>query len=176
MLTNIYILAKTNGGYLISACNFIQTIGEKGHIFQMLKDTHFSSISDKKGILEYEIVTISSNLDNNSRKRMILDHYNYHTVNPNIKTIMSFKCSNIESCIKNDTLTIQNMFDYNTKMDTKYSSLVTVKSLHNELGLIELDFMVNKYKETNNSVEQLYISNPTFCLDKLQYDYLIHML
>ena len=170
MLTNLYILAKTTSGYLISACNFIQTRGENGHIFQMLKDTHFNSISDKKDILEYEMVVISSNLDNNTRKRMILDHYNYHTINTNIKTIMSFKCSNIESCIKNDTLTIQNNFDYKTKMNTKYLSLESVSSLQHKFGLIELSFMVNKYNE------KLYISNPSFHLDKLQYDYLLNML
>ena len=173
-ITNLYILSKTPAEYLISACNFIQITGENGYIFQILKDTHFNSISDKKDILEYEIVAISSNLDNNSRKRMILDHYNYHTINTNIKTIMSFKCSNLKNNIS-DRLIIKNTFEYDSNFKN-YSSIESLKSLYNNLSLVELSFMVNKYKESDDSVEQLYISNPSFQLDKLQYDYLLNML
>ena len=164
----LYILTKTPSGYLISACDFIKTEGEKAYIFQLLKDTHFNSLSNKTDKLEYEIASISSNLNNNNRKQLILNHYNNQNFSSDITTLMRFNCIDIEKNIINERLIIKNSFEYSNCILNNLQH-ISVDSFKRDMGLIELSFMVNKYKG------QLYISNPTFHLDKLQYDYLINI-
>ena len=163
----LYILTKTPSGYLISACNFIKTEGEKSYIFQLLKDTHFNSLSNKTDKLEYEIAAISSNLNNDNRKQLILNHYNNQNFSSDITTLMRFNCIDIEKNIINERLIIKNSFEYYSNLNNLQN--ISIDSFKHDMGLIELSFMVNKYKD------KLYISNPTFHLDKLQYDYLINI-
>ena len=109
----------------------------------MLKDTYFNMITSSTSEVEFEIIAFQ-NIGTDSMLRVdtklaILDYLNNGKLleNCSIKSILTFKCPNIGNNIKNNTLYI-NSSD------------------------LEINFMVNNLPKS----DQLYISNPTFEIDK----------
>ena len=140
---SLYIVYKLNDEYNISATKFVCTSTSTNYIFQMLKDTYFNMITSSTSEVEFEIIAFQ-NIGTDSMLRVdtklaILDYLNNGKLleNCSIKSILTFKCPNIGNNIKNNTLYI-NSSD------------------------LEINFMVNNLPKS----DQLYISNPTFEIDK----------
>ena len=139
----LYIVYKLNNEYNISATKFVCTSTSTNYIFQMLKDTYFNIITTSTSDVEFEIISFQNigtdSILNADTKLAILDYLNNGKFleNCSIKSILTFKSPHIGNNIKNNTLYIN--------------------SSH-----LEINFMVNKLPKS----DQLYISNPTFEIDK----------
>jgi len=154
-MSNLYIVIKDGDKYSISAGGFVKSTTDSEYIFQMLKDTHFSSICDKLSSFNVEVVHISNNCLNSDKKRMIIDYYNNNVSNSSIKPILSFNCETINEHIVNDTLIITNSRLYNDVM------------INNYIKNVSLTFLLNNYEN------KLYISNPSFHINRNIYDTMV---
>ena len=164
-----YIVIKKDGEYLVSACEFT-IVSEKtspNYIFQMLKDTHFSSIEDEISDLYYEVVAIKHSGQTSAKKQLIYNYYNESNIVDFIKPILKFNCNKISEHITNETLIINNTHsvEYMSKINERYNS-ETVE-IYSYLKSIELSFIVNDYEDKK------YISNPAFILNKNCLNYLL---
>lgn len=154
-MSNLYIVIKDGDNYSISAGGFVKSTNDSEYIFQMLKDTHFSSICDKMSSFNVEVVHISNNCLNSDKKRMIIDYYNNNVSNSSIKPILSFNCETINEHIVNDTLIITNSKLHNDVM------------INNYIKNVSLTFLLNDYEN------KLYISNPSFHINRNIYDKMV---
>jgi len=154
-MSNLYIVIKDGDKYSISAGGFVKSTTDSEYIFQMLKDTHFSSICDKMSSFNVEVVHISNNCLNSDKKRMIIDYYNNNVSNSSIKPILSFNCETINEHIVNGELIITNSRLHNDVM------------INNYIKNVSLTFLLNDYEN------KLYISNPSFHINRNIYDTMI---
>jgi len=167
----LYAVLNKNDEYSISACAFVYSSSHSNYIFQLLKDTHFSNICSDDEELNIEIISIKNLGTNSSNKLAILDDLNNNKAlkNDNIKTIFKFYSSHIKNDIKNDTLVIKNSMDH-----SQFKSIINqtlqdnqLNNLYNSILNVELHLLVNNYNK------QLYISNPSFSIDKNSINYLL---
>ena len=169
-----YAVIKKNDDYSISACGFVCSSTPTNYIFQMLKDTHFSNICSDDEELTIEIIAIKNIGTNNNNKLTILDYLNNDKVleNDSIKSIMKFYSKKIKNDIKNDILIIRNSMSH-----SEFKSILNqilqdnqdnqFNNMYNSILNVELHLIVNNYNK------QLYISNPSFSIDKNSMNYLL---
>jgi len=167
----IYAVNKKNDEYSISACGFVCSSTPTNYIFQLLKDTHFSNICSDDEELNIEIISIKNLGTNTTNKLAILDYLNNDKVlkNENIKTIFKFYSQHIKNNIKDDTLIIRNSMNH-----SEFKSIINqtlqdneVTNLYNNILNVELHLLINNYNK------QIYISNPSFSIDKNSMNYLL---
>jgi hypothetical protein len=164
-----YIVIKKDGEYLVSACEFaiVSETTSPHYIFQMLKDTHFSSIEDETSDLYYEVVAIKHSGQNSAKKQLIYNYYNEAKMVVFIKPILKFNCNKISEHISEQTLVINNTHsaEYMSKINERFNC--ETLEIDAYLKNVELSFTVNDY-ETKK-----YISNPSFTLNKNCLNYLL---
>jgi len=164
-----YIVIKKDGEYLVSACEFaiVSETTSPHYIFQMLKDTHFSSIAADTEDLYYEVVAIKHSGPNSAKKQFIYNYYNENKMVDFIKPILKFNCNKISEHITDQTLIINNTYsvEYFSRIKERYNS--ETLEIDTYLKNIELSFIVNDYEDKK------YISNPSFTLNKNCLNYLL---
>jgi hypothetical protein len=166
----LYAVIKKNDEYSISACGFICSTTPTNYIFQMLKDTHFSNICSDDEDLNIEIIAIKSLGTNTANKLAILDYLNNDkALNDNIKSILKFYSQHIKSNIVDNMLVIKNSTSH-----TEFKSIINknletteLNNVYNCMQNVEIHLLVHNYNK------QLYISNPSFSIDKNSMNYLL---
>lgn len=168
-----YAVIKKNDEYSISGHSFVCSSTPTNYIFQMLKDTHFSNISSDDEELNIEIISIKNLGSNSANKLAILDYLNNDKAleNDSIKSIMKFYSKHIKNNIVDDTLIIKNSMDHSEFKSILNQNLEDnqdnqVNNVYNNILNIELHLLINNYNK------QLYISNPSFSIDKNIINYL----
>ena len=167
----LYAVNKKNDEYSISACGFVCSSTSTNYIFQLLKDTHFSNICSDDEELNIEIISIKNLGTNSTNKLAILDYLNNDKVlkNENIKTIFKFYSQHIKSNIVDNMLVIKNSTSH-----TEFKSIINknletteLNNVYNCMQNVEIHLLVHNYNK------QLYISNPSFSIDKNSMNYLL---
>ena len=168
---SLYIVINNEGKYLISGTGFVYSTTPLNYICQMLKDTYFNVIAKENDALFLEIVSIKNIGSNEANKLAILDYLNHNKLGENysIKSILKFNCENISSNISNQTLTLTNNLSLDYLKSILPNELLPneFNNIYNYLNNVHIDFIVNSLDDG-----RLYISNPTFMLDKNYYNYL----
>jgi hypothetical protein len=165
----LYAVIKKKDEYSISAFGFVCSATPTNYIFQILKDTHFSIICSDDAELTIEIISIKNLGTNTANKLAILDYFNNDKVlNDTIKHILKFSSAHIKSNIVDNMLVIKNSTSHN-----EFKSIINknlepneLNNVYNCMQNVELHLLVNDYNK------QLYISNPSFILDKNSINYL----
>ena len=165
----LYAVIKKKDEYSISAFGFVCSTTPTNYIFQMLKDTHFSIICSDDEELNIEIIAIKNLGSNTANKLAILDYFNNDkALNDTIKHILKFSSAHIKSNIVDNMLVIKNSTSHN-----EFKSIINknlepneLNNVYNCMQNVELHLVVNDYNK------QLYISNPSFILDKNSINYL----
>ena len=167
----LYAVIKQNDEYSISAFGFVCSTTPTNYIFQMLKDTHFSIICSDDEELNIEIIAIKNLGSNSANKLAILDYLNNDKAleNDSIKSIMKFYSKHIKSNIVDNMLVIKNSTSHNEFKSIINKNLETTElnNVYNSMQIVELHLLINNYNK------QLYISNPSFILDKNSINYLL---
>jgi hypothetical protein len=167
----LYAVIKQNDEYSISAFGFVCSTTPTNYIFQMLKDTHFSIICSDDEELNIEIIAIKNLGSNSANKLAILDYLNNDKAleNDSIKSIMKFYSKHIKSNIVDNMLVIKNSTSHNEFKSIINKNLETTElnNVYNSMQIVELHLLINNYNK------QLYISNPSFSIDKNSMNYLL---
>jgi len=168
---SLYAVIKQNDVYSISACGFVCSSTPTKYICQLLKDTHFSNICSDDEELNIEIIAIKNIGTNDANKLAILDYLNNDKTlkNDTIKTIFKFYSSHIKNDITNEILVIKNSMDKSQIKSIINQTLESneVNNLSNNVIDVKINFLINNYNK------QLYISNPSFIVDKNSLNYLL---
>ena len=168
---SLYAVIKKNDEYYISACGFVCSSTPTNYICQLLKDTHFSNICSDDEELNIEIIAIKNIGTNDANKLAILDYLNNDkTLNDDtIKTIFKFYSSHIKNDITNEILVIKNSMEHSQIKSIINQPLESNEenNLSNNVIDVKINFLINNYNK------QLYISNPSFIVDKNSLNYLL---
>ena len=155
-------LRDKNEYFTISANPFLSTKLENGDfIFQLIQDIHFNAILPKTASLEFYIVAIENSTKN--KKLKILDFFNNNNKHSSIKKILTFKnsiCNSLSQDKQSLKMSSEVPFDFIKSILQIFLPneliLKIAKLIHN----IDIEFMVHPYDG------ELYISNPSFLIDK----------
>lgn len=151
-----------NEYFTISASPFLSTkLENDDFIFQLIQDIQFNAILPKTASLEFYIVAIENSITN--KKLKILEFFNTNKKYQGIKKILTFKnsiCNSLSHDNQSLKMSSEVQFDFIKSILHRFLPDELILKIATLIQNVDIEFMVHPYKG------ELYISNPSFLIDK----------